>query len=142
MVSYMAVNAVGRAVSIPMYAYPLCNIRGPIWTGTLGFAHMAIEPLTVFFLALDRCLTIQFMTKIKTENVVFICNIICNTACTLSIVLPASVIYFVQLPASTINAISFYKSMYIFSLKMTVGVLNACACAFLCWKVRTSKRKT
>ncbi|KAI1695379.1 hypothetical protein DdX_19609 [Ditylenchus destructor] len=75
MVSYMAVNAVGLAVAIPMYAYPLCNARGPIWTGTLGFVHMAIEPLTVFFLALDRCLTIQFMSKTKTENVVFTCNI-------------------------------------------------------------------
>ncbi|KAI1708169.1 hypothetical protein Ddc_14480 [Ditylenchus destructor] len=141
MVSYMVFNTVGLAVATPMYMYPLFNLPYPQWALTLAFTHMAIEPLTVLFLALDRCLTIQFMSKRKTETPVFVWNLICNTACILSIVLPISIGYLLNLSVDAINTISFYRSMYIFSFKMTIGVLNAGACAFLCWKVKSFRKK-
>ncbi|KAI1691833.1 hypothetical protein DdX_21609 [Ditylenchus destructor] len=136
MISYMAFNTVTSAAAIPHYTFSLFKMSTPVWAGTLSDVHLALEPLTVFFLALDRCLTVQFMWKAKTERVLFVCNIICNTACILSIVLPAVMTNLFILPLP--NAI--YPT-YIFSLKMVAGVLNACACAFLCWKVRAIKKR-
>ncbi|KAI1692629.1 hypothetical protein DdX_21149 [Ditylenchus destructor] len=132
----MAFNTVTSAAAIPRYTFSLFKISTPVWAGTLSDVHLVLEPLTVFFLALDRCLTVQFMWKAKTERVLFVCNIICNTACILSIVLPAVMANLFNLPLP--NAIS---RIYIFSLKMVAGVLNACACAFLCWKVRAIKKR-
>ncbi|KAI1715083.1 hypothetical protein DdX_08365 [Ditylenchus destructor] len=132
MISYMAFNAATLAVSIPMYTYWLFKLQLPVWAELLGNVNMALEPLTVFFL---------FMWHSKTETIVFACNIICNTVCILSIVLPISIAYALNLPLKTIIAISNSRWFYLFVLKMTVGVLNAFLCAFLGWKVRTYRKK-
>ncbi|KAI1695343.1 hypothetical protein Ddc_21293 [Ditylenchus destructor] len=103
MVSYMAFNAATLAVSLPMYTYWLFKFVAPEWAELLGVVNMALEPLTVFFLALDRCLTIHFMWKAKTEKLCFICNVICNVACILSIVLPATIARLLNLSFKTIT---------------------------------------
>ncbi|KAI1698377.1 hypothetical protein DdX_17938 [Ditylenchus destructor] len=144
MVSYMAFNTVTSALAIPRYTFSLFGIAPPVWAGLFEQVHLAVEPLTVFFLALDRCLTVQFMSRAKTETIVFICNMICNFACILSIFSPNVLAYFLQIPSGSTHVISKIlanKFLYIFSLKMVVGVLNVCACAFLCWKVCGLKTK-
>ncbi|KAI1694356.1 hypothetical protein DdX_20150 [Ditylenchus destructor] len=144
MVSYMAFNTVTSALAIPGYSFSLFGIAPPLWAGLFEQVHLAVEPLTVFFLALDRCLTIQFMSGRNTETIVFICNMICNFSCILSIVLPNILAYFQKIPSRSTDVISKIlanKFLYIFSLKMIVGVLNAGACAFLCWKVCGLKKK-
>ncbi|KAI1703752.1 mitochondrial carrier protein domain-containing protein [Ditylenchus destructor] len=138
----MAFNAVGLAAAIPSFIYLLLLDTRPVWANTLEFGHLTGEPLTVFFLALERCLAIQFMSKANLSNTVFLCNLIGSTACFLSIVLLTYMGNWFSLSRDAIFAISTFKNMYLFSLKTTVGVLNVFACIFLIWKVKRFQMKS
>ncbi|KAI1702284.1 hypothetical protein DdX_15550 [Ditylenchus destructor] len=131
MISYMVFNVIGLVTSVPYYVYklPFVDQSSPkfeFWIGTIGITYLGLMPLTVFFLALERCLAIQFRFSKKLEKILFTANIIS--------VLGIIVANFVVCSLG-------YRSYFLFVLKVPIGVFNTCACGFLCWKLRKFKRK-
>ncbi|KAI1692078.1 hypothetical protein DdX_21451 [Ditylenchus destructor] len=83
-------------------------------------------PLTVFFLALERCLAIQMPFKFSNnpvlERILFLLNVVGSLG--LSII---------------VNLVS---PVNVWPLKMSVGILNTLACGFLVWKMKKAKSTT
>ncbi|KAI1712325.1 hypothetical protein Ddc_12563 [Ditylenchus destructor] len=126
MISYMVFNVIGLITSAPYYFYqtslfPKDSPDLQLWLITVATTHLEVMPLTVFFLALERCLAIQFRFTSRIETIVFTCNIIC-------------VLLIVVINMSLYHL--YAGSLITFAFKMVLGVLNACACAYLFWKVK------
>ncbi|KAI1710672.1 hypothetical protein Ddc_13321 [Ditylenchus destructor] len=90
------------------------------------FVSIGAMPLTVFFLALERCLAIQMPFKFSNNPVLerrlFALNVVGSLG------IPV-IVYLV----SPVN---------IWPFKMTVGILNTFACGFLVWKMKKAKSTT
>ncbi|KAI1711627.1 hypothetical protein DdX_10089 [Ditylenchus destructor] len=133
MISYMILNSIGLITAIPYYASKLPIFHQPsspeleFWLSTIGMTDLGVMPLTVFFLALERCLAIQFRFSKKLEKIVFASNLISVLAITFTNFIVCSL---------------GYRSSFLFVFKMVIGVLNIGACAFLCWKVHHFKRNS
>ncbi|KAI1709556.1 hypothetical protein Ddc_13870 [Ditylenchus destructor] len=127
MISYIVFNIIGLVTSVPYYVYIFINQSSPeseFWLGTIGTTYLGLMPFTVFFLALERCLAIQFRLTKKLEKILFTANIIS----VLAIIVQNFVVW------------SFgYRSYFVFLLKVPIGVFNTCACGFLIWKLRKLK---
>ncbi|KAI1712309.1 hypothetical protein Ddc_12547 [Ditylenchus destructor] len=131
MISYMIINSIGLVTSIPYYASRLpifeqtTSPEFHFWVYTIGMTYLGVMPLTVFFLALERCLAIQFRFSKKLEKIVFASNLISVFGITVTNFIVCSL---------------GYKASFLFVFKMAIGVLNIWACGFLCWKVHHFKR--
>ncbi|KAI1694460.1 hypothetical protein DdX_20104 [Ditylenchus destructor] len=90
------------------------------------FVSIGAMPLTVFFLALERCLAVQMPVKFNKNPLLktrmFILNLVGSPG--LSII-----VYLI----SPVN---------VWPFKMTVGILNTLACGFLIWKMKKTKSTT
>ncbi|KAI1709555.1 hypothetical protein Ddc_13869 [Ditylenchus destructor] len=131
MISYIVFNIIGLVTSVPYYVYKLLFIdqsspEFELWISTIGITYLGLMPFTVFFLALERCLAIQFRLTKKVEKILFATNI--------TSVLGIIVVNFVVRSFG-------YRAYFFFVLKVPIGVFNTCACGFLIWKLRKFKSK-
>ncbi|KAI1696670.1 hypothetical protein DdX_18914 [Ditylenchus destructor] len=92
------------------------------WLNRIYLVFMGMLPSSVFFLTFERCIGVQFPTKFtsKLRNRIAAFDLVCSPA--------ASTVIYVFCP------------QLIWPFKMTVGILNTCACSFLIWKVKGRKK--
>ncbi|KAI1711628.1 hypothetical protein DdX_10090 [Ditylenchus destructor] len=128
MISYMVFNIVGITVSTPYYIYKLFfDETSPdvkFWVLLFATSYLTVMPLTVLFLALERCLTIHFKFSTRIEIYVFICKIF-------------AVITVIAANFSRLNN----NVVYMHAFKATLGSFNTWACVFICYKIKQFKIK-
>ncbi|KAI1704692.1 hypothetical protein DdX_14045 [Ditylenchus destructor] len=129
MITYVSFNCIGMIILvcwriIVLYYSEIHHINSPIllwaynWLLKAYFVTVGALPLTVFFLALERCLAIQLGSKFTSVMKSLLCAI-----------------NFVGSPAIAI-IIYLCSARNVWLFKMAVGILNTSTCIFLFWKIR------
>ncbi|KAI1704705.1 hypothetical protein DdX_14061 [Ditylenchus destructor] len=132
MISYLSNNVLAMAIYACTYLIMIIRRLTPnaikevdLWVQNLASIEFETLCLTVFFLALERCLVVllglKFTPRIK--SVLLVANIIYNPGI---LIVGCFVVY---------DDVALYV---LWGIKLAVGLLNTCLYAFLVWKIKTT----
>ncbi|KAI1693867.1 hypothetical protein DdX_20421 [Ditylenchus destructor] len=124
MISYLSCNVFGMTIQSIYFVLQIALMRDLAeWIDNVILIMNYTFGIPMFFLALERCLGIQMATRFtpKLKSILLIVNLVFNPG-----ILIAA--FFVDF--------SFDVLWILFGLKIVIGILNACLCIFLVWKVR------